>query len=171
MTATTLQWAASNEDPFESLRPTDPATDHWIVRGTRSVSRERLLEVARSRLANLLSTEPPDDNAVGRQAAATLNAALDAVIDDEQPTPQVFAAGDGAVTCEWLVGGTHVMITAEADGTVYWSSDPVDGMAAAELECLATDVAAEEMAQEFRQRLNLLAQLVSRRHPVVGSAR
>lgn len=170
MTATTVEWTASNGGPFESLRPTDPATDHWIVRGTRSVSRERLLEAARSRLASLLSAEPPDDNAVGRKAAATLNAVLDAVVDDEQPTPQVFAAGEQAVTCEWLVGGTHMMITAEADGTVYWSSDPVDGMAAAELGCPATDAAAQEMAHEFRKRLNLLAQRVARRHPVVGSA-
>lgn len=169
MTATTLSWTGAHSDPDVAPLFSDRATDLWIIHGARPVTRDRLLMIARGRLEILLRAQPPDETSVARPSVATMNAILNAVIADEQPTPQLFAAGDGAVTCEWLVGGCHLMVTAEADGTVYWCSDPVDGMAAAELESPATDVAAEEMAREFRTRLNALAKNVSRRHPVVGS--
>lgn len=125
---------------------------------------------ARGRLEYLLMAERPDENSAARTSLATMNAILNAVIDDEQPTPQLFAADDGAVTCEWLVGGSHLMVTAEADGTVCWCSDPVDGMAAAELESPATDAAAEEMAREFRTRLNGLAKNARRGTPLSDPA-
>ena len=169
MTATTLQWTGAYSARHVYPLLSDHATDTWIIHGARPVTRDRLLTIARGRLEILLRAQPPDENSVARISVATMNSILNAVIDDEQPTPQLFAAGDGAVTCEWLVGGSHLMVTAEADGTVYWCSDPIDGMAAAELESPATDVAAEEMAREFRTRLNALAKNVSRRHPVVGS--
>ena len=171
MTATTLAWPAAEGASHGSAPLTDSATDLWIAHGTRAVTRDRLLQVSRRQLANLLSRQPSDENAIARKAAATLNAILDVVVDHEQPTPQVFAAGDGAVTCEWLVGGSHLVVTVEADGTVYWCSDPIDAMAATELESPTTDVAAEAMAREFRTRLNALAKHVTRRHPVVGSRR
>ena len=169
MTATMLAWTGTDCHPPASQLLTDRATDQWVAHGTRTVTRERLLEVSRGQLEHLLNLPPSDENAVAKRAAATLNAILDAVVDGEQPTPQVFAAGDGAVTCEWLIGGSHLMVTAEADGDVYWSSDAVASLAATELQSPATDAAAEAMAREFRTRLNALAKHVARRHPVVGS--
>lgn len=168
MTATTMAWQAAHRDTHMSPLLPDRATDLWAVQGTRPVTRDRLLQAARSQLGDLLNAEPTDENAVARTSVATMNSILDAVVDDDQPTPQLFAAGEGATTCEWLVGGSHLMVTVEADGTLYWSSDSVDGMAATELETPATDAAAEEMVRDFRTRLNALAKNVSRRHPVVG---
>lgn len=169
MTATTMAWRAVHRDTSMSPLLPDRATDLWAVQGTKPVTRDRLLQAARSQLGDLLNAEPTDENGVTRTSVATMNSILDAVVDDDQPTPQLFAAGEGATTCEWLVGGSHLMITVEADGTLYWSSDSVDGMAAIELQAPATDVAAEAMAREFRTRLNALAKHVARRHPVVGS--
>lgn len=169
MTATALQWTATDGDLTASPLAADRATDLWIAHGARAIARDHLLQASRLQLTHLLSAPPSDEHAVARRSAATLNAILDAVVDDEQPTPQLFPAGDGAVSCEWLAGGSHLMVTAEPDGTVYWCSDPIDELGATELESPASDVAAAAMADEFRTRLNVLAKRVSRRHPVVGS--
>ena len=49
MTATMLAWTGTDCHPPASQLLTDRATDQWVAHGTRTVTRERLLEVALER--------------------------------------------------------------------------------------------------------------------------
>lgn len=167
----TKPWAARTSVTQLTRNQDDPKHRQWRESGTAGQARASRWVLLQSALAQLerLQALPHDWDSYGGEpvdagAADLMVMILNLLVEDDGPTPQVTAMGDGGVQVEWRVNDAMVEVEVSADRLLRFYLREQDGAVELDDEDVPLQVARTYLLQ-VRQCLEAMGRDVKHRRP------